>query len=819
MSDSQVRSGERGEARAERGASINELLDRAVRAINSGDRAAASALAGQVLAVDEGNTEAEDLLAASPGDRGEIRRLTILFADLVDSTALSTRLEPEPYRLLVGGYREKVQRAVDHYGGHIASTKGDGLLAVFGHPVAHEDDVRRAVLAGLDITRDVRALSELASHRFGVGIDVRVGVHRGPVYLDIAQDDVYGLAANVAARVSSLAPAGSVVVSDGVEPLIGGVFELERRAPAAVKGVDAPISHYRVVGECAAPPRVARTALLGRERELALLSQSWARAQAGTLTAPGVVFGGEPGIGKSRVALAAGEMVHRDGAAVVELFGSPLHAGVGLHPVRTLLERRCGINRLADGGQRLALLRAELVAQGLDPQTAGPLLAPVLGIGPQEGYQPAAAEGRKLQQLICEAVCGYLLACLGDGPGLVVAEDGQWLDPSTTEVLAALLSTGGGRLLMVLTTRDSGWLQHDWPVTVCDLAPLTAEQSEELIVALDATVTEQRRVQIRNRCDGVPFYIEQVVAELAVAPPGQEGTLARVPEMLYEPLRARLRGSPAVVRVAEAAAVIGRHGDRSVLAAVAGLDSDQLNQVINELQEARVFEPYGTDGWGFRHELLREVAAELTPPSPRRDLHAKAADALVNGTAGEPDWPVVAAHYEQAARHGDAASAYQCACAVAQRRGALAEARAYLDRAVTQIDRHPPGPERDRREIGARLHRGYLAAAAEPEGNLSPVSVADFERCLQLVGTDLRDNQVVATFIAAVAHYMWAANLRRAAQLVEVLRRGADAEQLWLGRAIHAGLGGGGVSSRRIRNRSRPFRAGHDRGGPAGPDR
>src|SRR5258707_11422116 len=283
--------------------------------------------------------------------------------------------------------------------------------------------------------------------------------------------------------------------------------------------------------------------------------------------------------------------------------------------------------------------------------------------------------------------------------------------------------------------------------------------------------------------------MEQVVAELAVVPPAQEGTLAPVPEMLYEPLRARLRGSPAVVGVAEAAAVIGRYGDRSLLAAVAGLDSDQLNQVINELQEARVFERYGSDGWGFRHELLREVAVELAPPSQRRGLHAKAADALVNGAAGDPDWPLVAAHYEQAARHGDAASAYQCACAAAQRRGALAETRAYLDRAVTQLDLHPPGPERDRGEIAARLQRGYLAAAAEPEGNLSPVSVADFERCLQLVGTDLRDNQVVATFIAAVAHYMWAANLRRAAQLVDVLRRGADPEQLWLGCAIHAGSG------------------------------
>ena len=248
----------------------------------------------------------------------------------------------------------------------------------------------------------------------------------GPVYLDIP-DDVYGLAANVAARVSRCA-AGSVVVSDGVEPLIGGVFQLEHRAPAAVKGVDAPISHYRVVGECAAPPRVASTALLGRERELALLSQSWARAQAGTLAA-GVVFGGEPGIGKSRVALAAGEMVHRDGAAVVELFGSPPlracraapRADVAGAPVRHRSARRSrpaaytAARRVGRTGPGSTDCRA----------TAG---AQVLGIGPQEGYQPAAVEGRKLQQMICEAVCGYLLACLGDGPGLVVVEDGRWLN-------------------------------------------------------------------------------------------------------------------------------------------------------------------------------------------------------------------------------------------------------------------------------------------------------------------------------------------------------------------------------------------------------
>ena len=206
------------DARGERDASVDELLDRAVAAINRGDRMAATALAGQVLAADEGNAEAEDLLAV-PGSSGEIRRLTILFADLVDSTALSTRVEPETYRMLVGRYRDQVLGIVDRYEGHVGSTKGDGLLAVFGHPTAHEDDVRRAVLAGLEITREVARLGEQAKRRFGVDIAVRVGVHRGLVYLDTAQDDVYGMAANLAARVSGLAPPGTVVVSDAVAPL------------------------------------------------------------------------------------------------------------------------------------------------------------------------------------------------------------------------------------------------------------------------------------------------------------------------------------------------------------------------------------------------------------------------------------------------------------------------------------------------------------------------------------------------------------------------------------------------------------------------
>ena len=234
-----MRSTAEGKTRPAGGASIDELLDRAVAAINRGDRATATALAGQVLAADGANAEAEDLLAA-PSDPGEIRRLTIFFADLVDSTVLATRVEPETYRLLVGRYRELVLRAVHRYEGHIANTAGDGLLAVFGHPIAHEDDVRRAVHAGLEITREVARLSEQALRRFAVEINVRVGVHRGLVYLDTAQDEVYGLAANLAARVSSLAIPGAVVVSDAVEMLIRNDFDLEACPEALVKGVEQP---------------------------------------------------------------------------------------------------------------------------------------------------------------------------------------------------------------------------------------------------------------------------------------------------------------------------------------------------------------------------------------------------------------------------------------------------------------------------------------------------------------------------------------------------------------------------------------------------
>ncbi|OBA79601.1 cyclase [Mycobacterium sp. 1164966.3] len=750
------------------GPPIEELLDSAVAAINRGDRAAATALAAQVLAADSANAEAEDLLAV-PGNPGEIRRLTIFFADLVDSTVLSTRVEPETYRLLVGRYREQVLRAVNRYEGHVGSTKGDGLLAVFGHPIAHEDDVRRAIQAGLEITREVAKLSEQARRRFGIEINVRIGVHRGLVYLDTVQDDVYGLAANLAARVCGLAPPGAVVVSDAVETLVRNNFELEARPAALVKGVEDPITHFRVLAERVPVQNPGHGPLVGRDAELTRLQQSWEQAKAGTLSTPGLVFRGEPGIGKSRLVAAAIELA--DEAVVLELAGSPFHTDAGLYPVRTLLEYRCGIARNTDHTQRLRLLDNEVRARGLDPQSTVPLLAPVLGI--DTGYQQVAAEGRKLYESIAQAVQTYLLTCVGHGPGLVAAEDVHWFDPSTREVLSALLGSAQGRLLVVITGRPGNWLPAGWPHQLFDLTPLTDEQTDMLITALDPSLTADERTAVAQRCDGVPFYIEQVVNGV-----GQTG----VPETLYEPLFARLRASPRVVPVLEAAAVIGRHVDRGLLCSVVELADDEVDDVIGELEDASVLEWWGADTWRFRHELLREVAAELAPPSVRRSLHARVADALSEST--DPDWQLIAGHNENAERFFEAAAALQDAAADARLRGALAEARTYLTRAIEQLDRATPGTDRDSLEMGLRLESGRLAGATE--GYQSRSAAVDYERCLQLAGTDLRDEDLFATLAALAGYYVTRADLDRVEQVLESLRAGVEHGRDWFAPVIEA---------------------------------
>lgn len=754
---------------------VDELLDRAVLAINRGDRATAASLAERVLAVDSGNPDAEDLLAA-PTTGGELRRLTLLFCDLVDSTVLSTRIEPEAYRIIVGKYRDQVQRIVDRYEGHIGSTKGDGLLVVFGYPQAHENDVRRAVQAGLDITRDVARLSEQARERFGVEVSVRVGVHRGLVYLDTGQDDVYGFAANLTARVSSIAPPGTVVVSDAVEPLIRDTFDLAPRPAQPVKGVEEPVVHHQVLGERAMPTRSPLGPLVGRVEELSYLEESWGRAQDGTLDTAGIAFLGEAGIGKSRLAQAAVNLAEQSDATVITVFGSPFHTAAGLHPIRDLLERRCGINRLTDQSERLRLLEKDIAALGRDPATTLPLLAPVLGIAAEAGYQAAKAEGGKLYEDIAETVHDYLVACLGDGPGLLVAEDVHWFDASTVEVLDTMLGAGLGRVLVVITARETTKLPGAGNVKLFDVQPLDDDATDALIAALAPDAPADVRRSVRDRCDGVPLYVEEIVTGLDhLRLPAQHN--GHVPDALYESLLSRLRATHNTVPVVAAAATIGRGFDRQLLLAATELPDTDVDDVLGALEDARVVERISTDGFRFRHELLREVAYELSPPSVRRTLHGRIADALDAGSAdGKPDWRLVARHYDEAQRYDDATTAYQQAASDARRRGALGESLGFLNEAIARVDRIAPGGHRDRREVEIRLRRGFLASAVE--GTSSAQAAIDFERCLQVVGTELTE-EFLTTMAALYGYYATRADLQRAEQVLTAVRAGQSGSVAW----------------------------------------
>jgi class 3 adenylate cyclase/tetratricopeptide (TPR) repeat protein len=763
-------------------ASIDDLLDHAVRAVNLGDRKAADALAGQVLAVDGGNPDAEELLAA-PGDSGEIRRLSILFADLVDSTALSTRIELEVYRTVVGRYRAEVKRIVDEYEGHIGSTQGDGLLAVFGHPKAHENDAHRAVYAGLDIVKAIGALSGRVRARFGFDISVRVGIHRGLVYLDTAQDDVYGLGANFAARVCSIAAPGTVAASEPIERVVGDTFELVANPPQTVKGVDDPILTHRVIGERDVATS-ARGPLVGRERELGYLQRSWAHAKEGTLSSPGVAFKGEGGIGKTRLAYAAVDMAQQDGAAVLGIFGSPFHTDVGLRPIRRLLERRCGIKRDSDPAERLRKLQAEVTQRALDPGVVVPLLAPVLGIGPESGYESARAEGLKLYSRIAGAIHDYLLACLGSGPAVVLVDDVHWFDEDTVEVVQKLLRERSGRLMVVITGRTLPPVPDT--TTVFEVSPLNDADTDMLVRALHPDLKSVARSEVNKRCDGIPLYIEEVVAKLREQPLDASPS-APVPDTLYETLFARLQSGNNTLPVVEAAALIGSRFDRALLSSVVDVDKHEIDELLDELTRARVFEPTDAGSWRFHHELMREVAAEVSPPTVRRRLHSRIADALVAASAdANPEWSLVARHYEHAERFDEAAKAHQAASQDARRRGALNEARVHLNRALDNIGRIAPGPERDSKEITTRLEAGFLASAAQ--GHTSAEAAAEFERCLELIGPDPTP-ELYATLNALWVYYTARGDLRRGTQLAETLKaKIGNSPTLKLGTAATMGV-------------------------------
>jgi class 3 adenylate cyclase/tetratricopeptide (TPR) repeat protein len=773
--------------------SIDDLVAQAIAAVNSGDLDTAHKLADQVLAADASNADAESLLSAVEAATGELRRLTMLFCDLVGSTELSHRQDPERYRRIIRRYLSRARQIIEErYEGYVQTVKGDGILAVFGYPAAHEDDAWRAVMSGLDLASEIRETSDPRDAEPGEGLSVRVAVHKGLVYLDTEADDVFGLAANVASRLHGLAEPGTVLVSDSIRRLVHDRFELRDEGLRKVKGLDDPVASWVVVGPLDSRRTHERqwmSPLIGRDRELDLLRQMW-RSRPGA-----VLLRGEAGVGKSRLSAAIASEV-ADEAQIIEIHGSPAHTSVGFHPLRELLESECGLRRTDDGVERLRRLRRHVTERGLDEDLV-PFLGLVLDIAPASGYETPRADARKLHELTMDAVCAYMRHHLARRPTLVLAEDVHWFDESTAAALTRLIGARDPDVLFLCTSRTGGQ-SVSGSHGVIEVEPLSDAEADALVASLDAgNLNESVRSGIVSRADGIPLHIEELVRSALDVPLQTESVIrsegSTVPDALYEPLCARLYATKSHATVASVAATFGRRIDKDLLSrvvarvdpGVAGID-DALSSLVDGAVLERVAD-HG-DVFRFRHELLREVAYELQPHSVRQRVHGLIADALAARAEGTgADWPILADHFAQAERWEEAARSHDAAAEAARRRGALKEARNHLSRAVEAMGALDPSAEGRRREVEVRLRRGFLAVSAE--GYSSPEAAGDFERCLELTMADPGGDELFSTLISLWGYYTARADLRRAVEVLEAVRRQLTGEREWFRPLNTAGFG------------------------------
>ena len=429
----------------------------------------------------------------------------------------------------------------------------------------------------------------------------------------------------------------------------------------------------------------------------------------------------------------------------------------------------------ASPAERLSYLTREVTNLGLDRSETVPLLAPVLGIHPSAGYDEATTAGRKLEEQVSQAVLDYIVACTHRQPGIIVAENLHWFDEATRELLADLMRARSGRVLVVGTSRN----QERGPWDTIELRPLTLAGRFALIDALEEDVSEEDRIALATRSDGIPLYLEELVRADAAQGPTRAGDAApvpgSVPEVLYEPLVARLYATPAALPLAATAAAAGQEVDRSLLAATMSMPAEELDSTLRDLVAAQILEPIAgrSARYQFRHELLREVAYELQPPSWRRKAHSRLCDFLTRDEPG--DWHVLASHFERAERHEEATAAYQHTAESARRRGALDEARSHLTRAIDLVALVTDDATRDHREVELRLRRAFLAMTAE--GASSADASADFDRCLELVAADPRSDDLYSTLISVWVYDLSRAELDRARQVSETLRVGLGSER------------------------------------------
>lgn len=663
-----------------------------------------------------------------------------MFCDLVDSTRLAGELDPEDMRDLVVAYHRMCGGAIAEHSGFVANYLGDGVLAYFGYPEAHEDDARLAVAAAVAIVRAVAGL------RAGSGredLDVRVGLHTGEVVVadtgtdDARQEhDVVGEAPNVAARLQSAAAPGSVLISERTSQLVEGFYALDSVGPLTLKGVARPLHAFRVIGETGARTRLdalatrGLTSLVGRDSEMGELLEHWDAVVAGGGRV--ALLSGEPGIGKSRLAHELCERASVAGGRTLRLRSSPYNTNSVLFPFVEHPLRVAGANH-GENDDRLERLEAHLAGLGLHAESAAPLIAQLLAIPAGERYPPSSDSPLRRKRRTLDLLFAWLLAQSGRQPLLLVVEDVQWVDPTTRELLARFFAADPVQpVLLVLTFRTGfapPWAHRSH---VHHMALERLERTAIQAMVQDLTggrpLPARLEAEIGARTDGVPLFVEEVthaVLESGCVEERSGGLVAAatlperlVPSTLRESLMARLDGLGEARAVAQVLSVVGREAPFELLRVVSQLDDTELEVGLDRLVDTdlvrRRHSAAGTS-YVLKHWLIQDVAYESLLRSSRRRYHARIADALpvelpeIADT--QPEF--VAHHLLLAGRDSEAIADLHRAGELAHRRSASTGAIEHITHALDLLRRQPDSPERQHRELTLLLALGAPLTAAK----------------------------------------------------------------------------------------------------------
>ena len=698
----------------------------------------------------------------SPTPDAERRQLTVMFSDLVGSTPLAERLDPEDLREVVRAYQEVCAKAVSRYDGHIAKYMGDGLMAYFGYPTAHEDDAIRATHAGLGIIDGMSHLNANLGREKDFSLGVRVGIHTGLVVAGEMGSGqtreelaVVGETPNIASRLEGVAEPNTVVISSATHHLVEGYFLCQPLGPRTLKGVSQPVQVHRVIGESGAQSRLdiasARglTPLVGSEQEVGLLLERW--NQVKDRQGQVVLLSGEGGIGKSRLVQALKEHVIDEAHTRLECRSSPYHQNTALYPITDVLQRMLQFQVDDTPDEKLDKFARELSRYRLPLVESVPLFAPLLSLSiPEERYPPLNLSPHRQRQKTLESIVSILLELADQQPVLFILEDLHWTYPTTLELLDLLIDQAPTAAVCVLLTCRPAF-QQPWgsrsylaEVTVNRLSRDQIERMAER-VASDKNLPTEVMQQIIEKTDGVPLFVEEMTkamleSEVLKEVNGQYelvGTLSSlaIPSTLQDSLMARLDRLVTAKAVAQHAAVIGREFSFELLAAVSQLGEAMLQRELGRLVEAELLYQRGLPPqatYMFKHSLIQDTAYESLLKSTRRQDHQRIAQVLAEQFADtaktQPE--LLAYHYTEAGCHEQAISYWQRAGQRAREGSAHGEAIAHLTRGLEILATLPQTPERDQQDLTFHVSLGNSLAVTR--GWAAPEVEEVYTRALEL---------------------------------------------------------------------------------------